>query len=95
MAPEEADAHVNLAGLLLRERRIDEAARHAEQAIRINPGLGEAYMNLGLARQIQGRATEAMAVYQRGLKAAEMAGRTDLVMQFRKRIEILSGQDGR
>ncbi len=95
LAPEEADAHVNLAGLLLRERRIDEAARHAEQAIRINPGLGEAYMNLGLARQIQGRATEAMAVYQRGLKAAEMAGRTDLVMQFRKRIEILSGQDGR
>lgn len=95
LAPDEADAHVNVAGLLLRERRIDEAAQHAEQAIRINPGLGEAYMNLGLARQIQGRATEATAVYQRGLKAAETAGRTDLAMQFRKRMEILSGQDGK
>jgi tetratricopeptide (TPR) repeat protein len=50
-----ADAHGMLGNIYLRARRLDDAAREQEEAIRINPKSGGAYGSLGLVEMQRGR----------------------------------------
>jgi Flp pilus assembly protein TadD len=55
---------------LLRLNRLAEAERVLQQAVRAEPGLAEAYGNLGAARWELGQRTEAIAVLRRGCRKA-------------------------
>ena len=57
-------AHSNLGGLLL-DSRPAEAAAHVDEALRLNPGLGEAHNNRGILLHREGRVAEALAEYER------------------------------
>jgi tetratricopeptide (TPR) repeat protein len=62
-------AHTNLAEALERERRLDEAAGHYEEALRIRPGIAAVAYNLARLRQVQGRLDEAAAAYRAVLES--------------------------
>ena len=47
---------------------LDEAARQYEQAVRLNPAYAEAYFNLGMTREEQGRTGDAVRQLQRALE---------------------------
>ncbi|MQX36289.1 tetratricopeptide repeat protein [Roseospira navarrensis] len=51
--------HNNLGFSLIQMQRFDEAEPHCEAAIRLNPDRHNAFKNLGLVRQAQGRWPEA------------------------------------
>lgn len=70
-APEEVDAHVNLAAALLRQARPCEATRLLERALELDPTALEVYVNLGLALCDQGRFAQARSVYEKGLSREE------------------------
>ena len=57
-------AQNNLGTALLQAGQIEEAIRHYEQALRIDPDYAEAHNNLGVALTDQGKVTEAIAHYQ-------------------------------
>lgn len=60
--------HNNLAGVLIREGRLDEAVDHLEQARRIRPNYVSALSNLGVARQGQGKVVEAVDLFREALR---------------------------
>jgi tetratricopeptide (TPR) repeat protein len=57
----------NLGTALQEQRRYDEAIRHHELAIAIEPGYAPAYNNLGAALRRTGRVEEAIASYRKAL----------------------------
>lgn len=61
-------AQNNLAIELLRQGRREEAVRHFEEALRLDPGYAEAHYNLGNALFREGRVAEARARYERSLE---------------------------
>lgn len=67
-------AQNNLASLALREGEFETAARHAREAIRIEPRVAEAHQNLGTASLKLGRVPEAVRSYREALRL-----RADLV----------------
>jgi tetratricopeptide (TPR) repeat protein len=68
VAPDNDFAHANLADLLLREGRTNEAIEHAEAALRINPNNADAHNNLALAISRRGRLVEAINHWQKSLE---------------------------
>ncbi len=62
-------AHQNLGTVLLNQGRVEEAAAHAQEALRIWPNFAEAHGTLGLCLALRGRAGEATAEYRAALKA--------------------------
>jgi tetratricopeptide (TPR) repeat protein len=63
-----AEWHCNLGALLFRHGQIQEAVRHWEQALHLNPGYAEAYNNLGAALTKQGKVPEAIGHYEQALR---------------------------
>ena len=61
-----AASFVNRGVLLLRARAFDRAVRDFDQALRIDPGLGEALVNRGAARVGQRRYAEGLRDLERG-----------------------------
>jgi protein O-mannosyl-transferase len=61
-------AHANLADVLLRRDRIDEAISHSEEALKIHPRLWNAHDTLALALFKTGRLDEAVAHWNESLK---------------------------
>jgi hypothetical protein len=57
--PNNARAHTNLGVVLQRQGKVDEAARHFSEALRIRPHYAEAHNNLGWVLQRQGKMDEA------------------------------------
>jgi tetratricopeptide (TPR) repeat protein len=68
LAPELAEAHVNLAILLAASHRADEAIAHYRRAIALKPDLVQAHFNLANALQAAGRPAEAVASYENALR---------------------------
>ncbi len=65
--PENAQAHHNLATLLHRRGKIDEAIDQYGLAIRANPRYFNAHVHLGQLFQEQGRLDEAIEEFQKAL----------------------------
>jgi protein O-mannosyl-transferase len=68
-----AVAHEKLAEVLLQEGRTQLAVEHLETALRLQPGYGEAHVNLGIALGMLGRNGEAIAHFRAGLATNETA----------------------
>jgi tetratricopeptide (TPR) repeat protein len=63
-----AEAHYNLANVLLQLDRNPEAIAHFEQALRLKPDYAEAHSNLAIRLKNQGRLTEAIEHYEQALR---------------------------
>ncbi len=66
--PDYAEAHYNLATVLLQQGRIDEAIAHFQKAVEIKPDHASAHKNLGIAFFQQGRMDEAIAHFKKSLE---------------------------
>jgi tetratricopeptide (TPR) repeat protein len=60
-------AHNNLGYVLIKEKRYDEARRHFERSIAINPKFEIPYVNIGTIYKDQGQSDEAIAWYRKAL----------------------------
>jgi protein O-mannosyl-transferase len=61
-------AHYNLANVLAKQNRMDEAVGHYNQTISINPDFADAHINLGNVYQMQGKTNEARDQYLQALR---------------------------
>ncbi len=61
-------AHYNLANVLAKQGRTEEAVLHYHQTISINPDFADAYINLGNVYQMQGQTGEALSQYLQAVK---------------------------
>ena len=61
-------AHYDLANVLAKERRTDEAVGHYLQALAINPDFADAHVNLGNVYNMQGNFKDAVNQYLQALK---------------------------
>jgi len=61
-------AHYNLALVLFRQGKLEAAAAHAAEALRLNPSDVDAYNNLGVVLQRQGKLEAAAALYADALR---------------------------
>ncbi len=68
LEPDEAKAHNNLGGLLLRAGRLDEAEEHLRAALRADESLSNARSNLGLLLMQRQRWSEARRELERALE---------------------------
>ena len=66
--PSSWQRHYDLATILDREGRLEEAVSHFSQALRLNPAFADAYNNLGNTLAKQGKIKEAMDNYYKALK---------------------------
>jgi predicted O-linked N-acetylglucosamine transferase (SPINDLY family) len=62
-----ADAYYNLAIVLSKQGRLEQAMAHNQQALRLKPDYADAHMNLGNVYKDQGRLDEALAAYRTAL----------------------------
>jgi tetratricopeptide (TPR) repeat protein len=62
-------AQSNLGNALLQEGKVDEAIRHCQKALQLNPGYADGHCGLGDALDKKGRVDEAIRQYQEGLKS--------------------------
>jgi Tfp pilus assembly protein PilF len=69
LKPDYAEAHNNLALVLLRLGKVDEAAAQYREALKDNPDYAEAYNNLGAVLAGQGKWKEAEESFRRSLKS--------------------------
>ena len=67
-----ADTHYNLGILLQEQQRYKEAIIYYEQAIKLRPGLGFAYLNLGLALTQIGDTSKAIDVFRKGVDVTDV-----------------------
>ena len=67
--PDNARAHINLANLLGRAGRYEEAIAHAQAALRLRPDDVDAYNNLGSIYDAMHRLPDAAAAYRRAIQA--------------------------
>ena len=67
--PNRFEIHVNLADALYLQRRLDESAAEFRLAIRLRPDFAYSYRQLGLILVSQGQPSEAVQVYEAGLRA--------------------------
>lgn len=67
-SPDNFMAHTNLGQALSSEGRLEEAAFHFEEAVRLHPNYSVALNNLGFLRAKQGRYVEAKQLFTRALE---------------------------
>ena len=84
VSPENFMAHSNLSVALLKRNELVESAKHAEEAVRLNPTYPEALNNLGIARGTQGKSREALELFTRALavRPAFVAARYNLGLTY-------------
>jgi tetratricopeptide (TPR) repeat protein len=66
--PADAEAHFQLAMLLMSQGRADEAAGHFEQAVRLRSDSPEAWNNLGNVQLLRGQTAEAVRCYREAVR---------------------------
>lgn len=66
--PDYAEAHNNLALVLMMEGKADEAVAQCQEAIKDNPNYADAYNNMGVVFAGQGKSREAVASFRRALE---------------------------
>lgn len=67
IAPSLAEAHSNLADLLFKLERPDEAIRHAEMSTRLAPANPLSWVALGETRLMQGNISDAIAAFEKAV----------------------------
>ena len=67
LAPQDAEAHVNLGIMLLRLGRFSEAAASCNQAIIVSPQHSRAHYNLGITLKEMGRSDEAVTSFEKAI----------------------------
>ena len=92
LAPQQPNAYVGLAEVLLREERYDEARELSERAIAMAPDYRRAHYNLGLAYRGLGRKAEAQDELNKGLNAKKDYMRDPLAQTIEsyKRIALVN-----
>jgi tetratricopeptide (TPR) repeat protein len=78
-----AGLRLALSSLRLELGNAEEALRHAEAAIALDPGYSAAWRALGRARAVSGRAADAIAAYERGIEVAEQRGDRQAAKEMR------------
>jgi tetratricopeptide (TPR) repeat protein len=68
--PQNSLAHLGLADSFRKSGLLEKSIAEYQAAIRLNPALGEAYNNLGVALGDAGRYPEAVSIFREGLKVA-------------------------
>lgn len=68
IAPDHADAHVNLGRLLHERGRVAEAESHYRRAVAIKPAHATAWFDLGVVLEDAGRGAEAASAYRQALR---------------------------
>jgi hypothetical protein len=68
VVPRSAKVHLSLSGVALAEKRLDEAFRHAEEALAILPDYPQALVNKGIVFSDRGDQKQAEALYRRALR---------------------------
>lgn len=101
--PANARAHINLANLLGRSGRYQEAIVHAQDALRLRPDDVDAYNNLGLIHAAMHRLPEAAAFYRDAVRvrpndsrayqglgrvAAQLGQADEAIAQFQSAVRI-------
>jgi Tfp pilus assembly protein PilF len=66
--PNDANAHYDLAGVLLAQSKVEEAAAHFEQAVRLDPQAGDYHYDYAFALDRLGRSDEARSQYEAALR---------------------------
>ncbi|MDH3254924.1 MAG: tetratricopeptide repeat protein, partial [Acidobacteriota bacterium] len=87
--PDYAPAWINLSWIALDREKFEDAARHANRAVELDPASSRAWSNLGRAREAQGRPAEAEPAYR---SAVENQGND---WQTRLRLSLLLFKSGR
>jgi DNA-binding SARP family transcriptional activator len=72
-----------LASRYLDSGDVAAAVRHAEAAVRLDPEYSAAWKAFGRALAAAGRATDALAAYERGAKVAEQRGDVQAAKEMR------------
>jgi tetratricopeptide (TPR) repeat protein len=100
--PENANAHYNMATILIEKKRLDEAASHCREALRIDPEAFEAHLNLGrilvdkgeldegikhLSEAIRLRPQDPLAEYHLGLAREKQGNEGAAVQHYVRAIE--------
>ena len=85
--PDDASAWVNLSWIALEGEDWEAAARHARRALDLDPTLGRAWVNLGQAREAQGRLGEAEQAY----RSAVEHDANDWQARLRRSLLLLQG----
>ena len=85
-------AHNNLASLLARAGKHEEAAAHYRQTLANDPQHPTARLNLGRVLGLLGRREEARAVLQQALDRAERAGDPKLAAAIRSALQGVAGK---
>lgn len=75
----ESKGHNNLANYYRRKGDDEKAAKHLQQAIQLNPGYIEAYINYGNLLKVNGQVTEGNEIYKKAKKMTEDKGIQDLL----------------
>ena len=75
LAPNSASVHLDIANIILKKGRREEAIKHYKIAIEHGRNLIEGYFNLGFAYFLEGRYEEAIEQYSTVLKMKESYGR--------------------
>src|SRR5437588_5185692 len=75
-----AHAHLNLGAALAWRGKLDDAAEHFAEAVRIQPDYAEALSNLGFARAAQGKIDEAIGLYRSGLAMKPKMAQTHFLL---------------
>jgi protein O-mannosyl-transferase len=70
LRPTYAEAHNNIAEILIAENRIPEALPHVAEALRLRPDLVDAQVNLGIASAATGHPDAAEAAFRQAVRAA-------------------------
>jgi tetratricopeptide (TPR) repeat protein len=66
--PKDASLHTSLAGALGAMGKYDEASRHLELAVKLNPLNVEAYHNRAVILELQGHKEQAIELYRRAVR---------------------------
>jgi choline-sulfatase len=86
-------AALNLFGILEIQRGHEDLARsYFERAVDINPGLAQAYMNLGILAEESGQKQLAVSYYRKFLQKAEPKEHRDIIPKVKKALAKLEAE---
>jgi tetratricopeptide (TPR) repeat protein len=109
LAPDWSDPRYNLAGILARSERLEEAIQEYQAALSMRPGDPRTVLNLGYALYRAGRHAEAVDLYQRflreqgesapvlnslGANLLALDRREEAVAAFRRAVALAPGESG-
>lgn len=90
--PDNADAHNLLGWAAMANNDLPFARRHLEEAVKSNPGLSFAYLNLGRLLELEGSGQSALNNYKKAHELANETGEDDISQEAARRFNDLSNR---